>query len=133
MLYNSQSPSTIGLIVPNKEAILRWLGHRHLDPQDPGAVDAALTLLEQEIDSYRTGGKHAKLFPERWLPSAVAVLEEPFSEQNRFLNSTMKMVRGRIAEAHQQRIQALFTGEGKRVHHTANRQAMTSLFRPAMK
>ena len=36
------------------------------------------------------------MFPERWLPSRIGVLDEPFTEQNGLVNSTMKIVRGKI-------------------------------------
>jgi len=53
------------------------------------------------------------MFPERWLPAAIAVLGEGFNEQNRLMNSTMKIVRGRIAEFYKNRIDYALTAEGK--------------------
>ena len=52
------------------------------------------------------------MFPERWLPSTFAVLPEPFTEQNQMINSTMKMVRGKIEKAYAKRIDYLYTAEG---------------------
>jgi len=67
------------------------------------------------------------MFPERWLPSTFAVLEEPFTEQNRFLNSTMKIVRGRIEEAYQDRIAEMHRAEGANVCNAKNRAAIAGL------
>jgi len=39
---------------------------------------------------YRQDGKYAGEFPERWLPSAIAVLGEGFTEQNRFSTARLK-------------------------------------------
>jgi long-chain acyl-CoA synthetase len=89
--------------------------------------DAALRLLEAEVNTYRAGGKHAGMFPERWLPSTFAVLEAPFTEQNRFLNSSLKMVRGRIEEHYRDRIAALHRAEGADVCNARNRDAVRSL------
>jgi long-chain acyl-CoA synthetase len=61
------------------------------------------------------------MFPERWLPSAIAVLGEGFTEQNKFLNSTLKMVRGKIAEYYKDRIDFMFTPGGKEVCNNQNR------------
>ncbi|MGA3246080.1 MAG: AMP-binding protein [Bacteroidota bacterium] len=113
MLYNNQSVYTIGLIVPNKEAILSYLKHQHLSCHTDEGQTAALKLLESEINRYREGNKSAGMFPERWLPAAIAVLGEGFTEQNRLMNSTMKIVRGRIAEFYQTRIDYALTPEGK--------------------
>jgi len=113
MLYNNQSAYTVGLIVPNKEAILGYLHHLHLSCHSDEGQTAALRLLESEINRYREGNKSAGMFPERWLPAAIAVLGEGFTEQNRLMNSTMKIVRGRISEFYQNRIDYALTPEGK--------------------
>ncbi|MCX6134460.1 MAG: AMP-binding protein [Ignavibacteriales bacterium] len=113
MLYNNQSSYTVGLIVPNKEAVLGYLKHKHLSCHTDEGQTAALRLLESEINRYREGNKSAGMFPERWLPAAVAVLGEGFTEQNRLMNSTMKIVRGRISEFYQNRIEYALTPEGK--------------------
>jgi hypothetical protein len=104
MLHNNQSPATVALVVPNREALLLWMAHHGHAPDTLEGQDAALRHLEEKIDAFRAGGKLAGTFPERWLPSTFAVLEEPFTEQNRFLNSTLKMVRGRIEEHFADRI-----------------------------
>ncbi len=127
MLYNDQSPYTVALLVPNKEAVLRWLKDRHLSARSPEGQEAALRLVEAEIDAFREGGRHAGQFPARWLPAAVAVLGEAFTEQNRLLNSTMKMVRGRITEFHRDRLEFLFTTEGKDVANARNRAIISRL------
>jgi long-chain acyl-CoA synthetase len=121
MLYNNQSPFTVGLVVPNRDTVLRWMkAHGHSHSTEEGQC-AALTLIEKEIDAYLANGHFAGMFPERWLPAAVAVLSEGFTEPNGQLNSTMKMVRGKITECHQERINFLFTAEGKNVCNQQNR------------
>ena len=128
MLHNNQSPATVALVVPNREALGAWMrAPRPLRPTPSAGQDAALRQLEAEIDAYRAGGKHAGMFPERWLPSTFAVLEEPFTEQNRFLNSTLKMVRGRIAEHYADRIAELHRAEGANVCNAKNRAAIAGL------
>jgi len=51
----------------------------------------------------------------------VAVLGEGFTEQNRFLNSTLKMVRGRITDFYKNRLDHLFTPEAKDIRNARNR------------
>ncbi len=126
-LYNNQSQYTIALLVPNREALSRWLSERGLSSGDPAGQDAVLGLIQAEIDEYRQGGRYAGLFPERWLPSAVAVLGEPFTEQNRMLNSTLKVVRARVTEAYRERIDYLHTPEGKAIRNPLNRQVVSAL------
>ena len=52
-------------------------------------------------------------FPERWLPAAIAVLPEAFTEKNGLVNSTMKIVRGKVEKAYADRIDYAYTAEGK--------------------
>ncbi len=127
MLYNNQSPYTAALLVPNKDAVLRYVQENGITLATPEGEDAVLRLLEQQVGAYRTGGEYAGMFPERWLPSAVAVLGEGFTEQNKFLNSTLKMVRGKIAEFYKDRIDYLFTPEGKDICNHQNRMILRRL------
>ena len=127
MLYNNQSPYTVALVVPNKDVLLNYLKERNLSSQTEEGQDAALKQIESEIGQFKAGGAFAGEFPERWLPSAVAVLGEGFSEQNQFLNSTLKMVRGKITEFYRDRIYYLFTADGKDICNPQNRMIIKRL------
>jgi long-chain acyl-CoA synthetase len=121
MLYNNQSTYTVALVVPNKDSLLNYLKSRNLTTHTEGGQDAALKFIESEIGQFKKGGAFGGEFPERWLPAAVAVLGEGFTEQNHFLNSTLKMVRGKITEFYRDRIDYLFTAEGKEICNQQNR------------
>jgi long-chain acyl-CoA synthetase len=81
-------------------------------------------LIQNEINQFKRGGKFEGEFPERWLPAAVAVLDEPFTEQNKMINSTMKMVRGKITEYHREKIDFLYTPDAKNIINPMNLQAI---------
>jgi long-chain acyl-CoA synthetase len=121
MLYNNQSPYTVALVVPNKEALLAYLSKLNLSPHSDEGQVAALKLLESEINQYKQGGKFAGEFPERWLPAAIAVLGEGFTEENKFLNSTLKIVRRKITGFYEDRTEYLFTAEGKEICNHQNK------------
>ena len=127
MLHNSQDPYTVALLVPSKETLLRWLRGRGLSCHTAEGQEAVLKLLQNQVNAYRPGGDQEGLFPERWLPSAVAVLGEAFTEQNRMLNSTLKMVRGKITEFYRNRIDYLYTPEGKDILNHQNRMIIKRL------
>jgi len=120
MLYNNQSPYTVALLFPNKEAILRKLKEAGKSINDEEGKREALNLIQLEINEYKKGGRFEGMFPERWLPSAIAVLGEGFTEQNKFLNSTLKMVRGKIVDFYKNRIDYLFTPEAKDICNSQN-------------
>ena len=120
ILHNSQDPYTIAMITPNKEALKAYAKELGLDPSTREAKEKMLELLQEEVNMYRKGGRLAGMFPERWLPAAVCVLPEPWTEQNHFLNSSMKVVRGRIEEAYKAHMQFAYTPEGKNVVNEMN-------------
>ncbi|MDZ7724991.1 MAG: AMP-binding protein [candidate division KSB1 bacterium] len=120
MLYNDQCPYTVALIVPNKTAVLNTLEEQGLDVHTESGQTAALKLFEKSINELRDG-KVKDEFPSKWLPASFAILGEGFTEQNRFLNSTMKMVRGRITEYYQSRLDAMYNPEGKDVYNHQNK------------
>lgn len=122
ILHNSQDPYTIALLVPNKDALKAYVKEAapQLDPSSDDAKRLMLGRLQEEIDSYRKGGKNYGAFPERWLPAAVCVLPEPFTEQNHMVNSTMKIVRGKVEEAYRDRMAFAYTPEGKDIINPQN-------------
>ena len=120
ILHNSQDPYTIALITPNKDALKAYVKEQGLDPKSEEAKVKMLELLQDEVNMYRKGGRLEGMFPERWLPAAVCVLPEPWTEQNHFLNSSMKVVRGRIEEAYKDHMAFAYTPEGKNIVNEKN-------------
>ena len=120
ILHNSQDPYTIALITPNKEALKAYAKELGLDPATKEAKVKMLELLQDEVNMYRKGGRMFGAFPERWLPAAVCVLPEPWTEQNHFLNSSMKVVRGRVEEAYKANMEFAYTPEGKNIVNDMN-------------
>ncbi|MBQ2874132.1 MAG: AMP-binding protein [Bacteroidales bacterium] len=120
LLHNSQDPYTIALITPNKEALKAYAKEQGLDPETKEAKVRMLELLQDEVNMYRKGGRNFGAFPERWLPAAVCVLPDPWTEQNHFLNSSMKVVRGRVEEAYKAHMEFAYTPEGKNIVNDMN-------------
>ena len=119
ILHNNQDPYTIVLIVPNKETLKEFVKSRGFDPQSLEGKHAMLQKIQDEVNEYRNG-KFAGLFPEMWLPKAIAVLPEAFTEQNHMVNSTMKIVRGKVEEHYADRIEYAYTTEGKELMNERN-------------
>lgn len=120
VLVNNQHPYTVGVVVANKEALKKYVAAEKLDWNTAEGKKAALLKLQSEINEYRKGGKFADMFPERWLPSAVAVAEEPFTEHNGLVNSTMKIIRGKVEKRYDTRIRALYEPCGKDITNELN-------------
>ena len=121
IVHNNQNPYTVAIVVPNRDELRRRY-------QTCGNDLAALAReVAGEIDAFRAGGVHAGEFPDRWLPSAVAIVDEAFTEQNGLVNSTMKVVRSRVEEHFRDRLDALYTPEGKRPDSAQNLSSLKKL------
>lgn len=127
LLYNNQDPYTVALVVPNKEALLQYLGEKEMDPSSSEGQKAALKKIDQEIQEYRSGNRYGAMFPQRWLPSSVCILEEAFTEENHLLNFQLKTVRGRVVDKYSQKINYLYTPTGKNILNEQNIAAMKAL------
>ena len=119
VLHNNQSPYTTALLTLNSEALKK----QTTDPAE------AAGLIADELAQYLKGGSHDGLFPYRWIPSAFAIIEEPFSEQNGLINSTMKIVKHKVYERYAQEIELLHTAEGKQPNSEGNLQVLGRLLK----
>jgi long-chain acyl-CoA synthetase len=123
IIYNNQSPFTSAIVVPNREAVRSMLGGK----DDEESLAKVAQAIYGEVDKYRTGGIYADEFPDRWLPGALAIVGEPFTEQNGLVNSTMKIVRGKVEEYFADRIEYVYTPEGKKAANPKNLESIKQI------
>ncbi len=119
MLLNNQNPYTAGLIVPSKDKILSWAKANNKELKSDSLLAEILQLILDDLNLYKTG--HSKeLFPQRWLPSTAVVLPDSFTEHNKLLNSTMKVVRSKVEDYFKDDIEFLYTPESKKFINNRN-------------
>ena len=124
VLHNNQNPYCVALIVPDKAALKEAVEAKGLDAASEEGRKAMLDILQAEVDSYKTGGKHGGMFPDRCLPTAVGICDEEFTIANKMMNSTMKIVRGKVEEHYASLLDYLYTAEGKDIKNARNLEAL---------
>ena len=124
MLHNNQKPYCVALLVPDKAALAEACTARGLDPATEEGKRYMLGLIQADVDSYKKGGHHEGMFPERWLPSALGICDEEFTIANKMMNSTMKIVRGKVEEHYATLLDYLYTTEGKDLYNPLNLKAL---------
>ena len=122
ILHNNQNPYTIAVVVPNKENLRRAVAECEGDK-----AARAAEIIDTEIRKYRTGGEFGEEFPDRWLPAALAIVDEAFTEQNGLVNSTMKVVRNKVETHFKARIDYAYTTEGKALLNPKNLESLNKL------
>ncbi len=124
MLYNNQNPYTVGMVVPDIEAINRELKNRGIEKGSEDGNKTSIEIIQNEINEYKKGGKYEGMFPERWLPATVAVLPYAFTAENKLLNATMKLVRAQVVEQFEKELEFLYTPAAKKMDNEINQAAI---------
>jgi long-chain acyl-CoA synthetase len=125
MLYNNQKPYSVCLLVPAKEGLNKIIQKEKLSGDSIPQV--LLQRIEEELNKYKKGGEFETMFPHRWLPASIAILSEGFTEENRMMNSTLKMVRPKIVEHYKDLLEFLYTPEAKQITNLKNTEAISQL------
>jgi long-chain acyl-CoA synthetase len=120
MLYNNQKAYTVALVVPNQHALKVYLEEKDMTADSDEGKRSVITLIENEVNEYRINGKFGRMFPQRWLPVAIGILDQSFTEDNGLMNSTMKIVRGKIMDKYQDLIDYLYTPDAKVITNERN-------------
>lgn len=122
MLYNDHNRFTGALIVPDADEIKKYTT-THPD----AGVEDVLKLVADFLQSFRTNADLKRRFPSNWVPPTFMLLEEPFSEQNGMINSTMKLVRYRVIENYKPVLEYMYSQEGDRYSNPHNRRVVERL------
>ncbi len=126
ILYNNQSPYTVALIVLDACQVKDLLQRKRLTLGEERGQRLIIKAIEEEINRYRYGERKG-IFPSRWLPSAFSLLEEGFTEENGLLNSTLKVVRLKILQTYDKRIDFMYTSQGRDNYNSQNLRCISRL------
>jgi long-chain acyl-CoA synthetase len=95
-----------------------------------GIVDsgALLERLKDEFGRFRDDPK-AKKVQATWIPSVFQIVPEAFSDKDGTVNSTMKIVRHRIAAVHADLIEYSYSAEGSKTVNARNAATLKAMFK----
>jgi long-chain acyl-CoA synthetase len=113
MVYNEQRKTTTALITVNAEMLKNGKG---------SSPEEILAAIETSFFSFKTKTHN---IPSQWIPSGFAVIEEPFTEKNLLINSTMKLVRHKVRDFYRDRIELMYSDEAG--HRKANLEVIRRL------
>lgn len=119
MLYNDHKSKTTCLISLNDTKIRSIIKSKNLTSE----IDI-IEIIAKDLFKIKESNK----FPNKWLPSCFQIISEPFSEQNKMINSTMKMVRYKITETYKELINYMYTKEGSSYKNSNNFETIKSLY-----
>ena len=120
MLYNDHKSKTTCLITLNNAKIQNLISDKNINSPEQ--------LLEIIADDLFKIKKSKNTFPLKWLPSTFQIIEELFSEENKMINSTMKMVRYKITETYIDIINYMYSKEGANFKNQKNIDVLKKMF-----
>ena len=127
MLYNNQSPYTTALLVPSREGLRGWLTKQACRRRLRRARRRCFGCSSRNWRATARAATSAGHSPDAGCPRRSRCSARGSTEQNHMLNSTMKMVRGKIVEFYRTRIDYLYTAEGRSILNARNRAIIARL------
>jgi long-chain acyl-CoA synthetase len=118
LVYNDHQAYTTALVTLQDDKVASMIREERLD-----TPEKAYNRIMELLRGYEEGAK--KSIPSQWMPSTFAIIEKPFSEADKLVNSTMKLVRYKVIEYYQERIEQMY---GHKDHEKLNIESVKNLF-----
>ncbi len=119
MVYNDHKRYTTALITLEEKKV-----EQLVDLEGISETGDLLNKVEGSFYKFKKDPEYADKFPTKWTPSSFRIIAEPFSEENKMINSTMKMVRYKITEVYQDVIETMYKPEGNKNNCEHNRSIL---------
>jgi long-chain acyl-CoA synthetase len=123
MIYNDHKKYTSALLTLNSKNILDWIRKEAIQ-----SSDEIMKRIKTEILLFNNQPEFKGKFPVKWIPSNFQIVEEDFSEENKMINSTLKMVRHRIAETYQKKLDIMYSKNAQRLALDENLKVISRMF-----
>lgn len=118
LVYNDHKTFTSALVTLNDDVVQALLKSEK--------VANAEELTKRIIEELRGYEEYAGAIPQQWIPGRFALIEKPFSEADGLVNSTMKLVRYKVIEFYQKRIDQIYVSETE--NFSANVEVVKKLY-----
>ncbi len=95
-----------------------------MEPGSDAGTRESIKILQEAVNKFKKGGEYDDMFPDRWLPATFVVLPEAFDQENGLLNTTMKMVRGKICTYFEKELKFLYSSLARNIENDVNLTAI---------
>ncbi len=122
VLYNDHSPFTTAVITLEEAFVKSFINKNNIK-----TTQELFGHIEKSVKQFSQEKEYVAKFPGKWHPTAFVIAEELFSEENKLLNSTMKVVRYKVIEYYKERLEKLFE-KGKKSTLDENMKVIAHFF-----
>lgn len=121
VLYNDHCKYTTALITLDQNRLKKYVEQHKLTD-----LDKILDVVKDSFFKFTNDNVYKNQFPKQWIPSVFGIIDEPFSEQNNLMNSTMKLKRFAILETYKDVLDRMQTLDGK-IYCQQNKDAIKKI------
>jgi len=118
MAWNEQRKYTIALVTLDDERVKKLAIERGAT-----TADSVLAMLNEEFYRFKSDRKAKKVQPS-WVPATFMIVPGQFSDKDGTVNSTIKLVRHRVATLYRDLIEYAYTTEGSKPVNARNRATL---------
>ena len=122
MVYNDMKKNTSAIITLHKEKVKAYAKKHGITSEEE-----ILKEIKKDMYSFKDLHEFKGQFPEKWIPTTFQVVSEEFSDKNQMINSTLKMVRHKIQEVYQDRIDFMYSPGGADIVNKMNVETVSEL------
>jgi long-chain acyl-CoA synthetase len=121
MVYNDHEKYTTALITLHENKIKAYIQENEIRTPEELLEDLTTSFFAfKEEEAYT--------IPPKWIPRIFRILKEPFTEDNKMLNSTMKMVRPNVTETYKHILDELYSRNAPEENKAKNIETLKSFF-----
>jgi long-chain acyl-CoA synthetase len=124
MIYNDHKKYTTALVTLNKAVVSDWIKKNKVHDSQ-----VILDKVKLEVSAFKNQKEFKNKFPEKWIPSNFQIIEEEFSEANKMINSTLKMVRFVITETYKDKLDQLYLSNSQEIVNEENKKTIGNIFK----
>ncbi len=121
MIYNDHQKYTTALLTVHKKEIEVWASNGTVN-----SLEAIHQKIRQEMLLFSKQPEFKDKFPGKWIPANFQIIADEFSEENKMINSTLKMVRHKITETYQERLDLMYAKKGQQLALDENIKVLSS-------
>ncbi len=124
MIYNDQKKYTSALLTLDQSNVKNRIKTNNIT-----SAKDIIQQIKDELLLFNLQPEFKGKFPSKWIPSQFQIIEKDFSEENKMINSTLKMVRHKITDTYQNRINLMYGDNALKTGLEKNEKVITELFK----
>lgn len=122
-IHNNQRKYTCAIITLDELAISSLIKKDNISN-----VTELYSIIKGEIEKFKSDKVYKAKFPSRWMPSIFFIAPEVFDEENKMVNSTLKMVRYKIESTYSTDINDMYGNNAIEITENKNIATIEKMF-----